>query len=303
MKTRHTYTCIAVALLMASALGSCTRGDELLASTDSTAGTPIRIIATMPEGYADGSTQTRVLIDEDGDGSFETGDEIILYEYMHNNYSNLNSDMHTVTLTYNGSSWTGMNLAWDDLGEAEEPLKNFYVFQAYHSLKGVTLQDGKDIVFSVEADQSSDENYRKSDLLYAKQSYYTYKLPEGGKVKLTFTHITPRIKVVLTDGTNQHLDLAAASVTLKNVKTGLKVAIDKDHKSPFIAAGAATAVKMKSMGNGTFYALLPPQQFDPDRLKVSIDIGGKTIEYTDSDVNFYNLFGETQYTLNLTLKE
>ena len=225
--------------------------------------------------------------------------------------TNTNGTMSTYSYTYDNTSGRTYDesvvrpLYWPKL------LHDMYIFGVYPigsvgSSKTKTAPGSydaftatQDYWFSIQADQESEENYKKSDLMIGLPSSYTkstYTAPflldqveDPGNIRLTFTHRLTKIIVNVTtsQGTNDitendHIlytgdgDTKYAKVTLMktNRKTWFKIwgesAIDQvvseraeDNGTIYVGRGKTTTsftVSSVSYTALTLSAVIPPQQ-------------------------------------------
>lgn len=159
-----------LAILLAIMAVSCTR-EEFVPDSSSDSGDYLRFSFSA-------APQTRVAMDEEtGAGTFEEGDAIGLYSFIEWGYE---SDYFT--LTQRGGEWTP-RLTREELGGTGRTLHACYPASD-------RLQDKFNYPFEVAADQSSEETYRNSDLLWG-----SCPLPDGNTVDIAFRHMMFRLNV------------------------------------------------------------------------------------------------------------
>ena len=138
--------------------------------------------------------------------------------------------------------------------------------------------------FTVQADQTSDANYKASDLMFAS---VTNQAKQTEAVNLAFTHKMAKICVNVTAGTGL---TSITSVSIVNVKP--TVTFDQATGTVGEASGDATTIAMTNEGA----AVIPAQTIDGELLSIETDNG--TATYTVSNKAFES---GKQYTLNITV--
>ncbi len=120
-----------------------------------------------------------------------------------------------------------------------------------------------DYVFEVQTNQSSAENYTKSDLMLAKKS----SAPTENAVELAFSHALSKVLITLT---NSVPETTVSRVEFEGVKMSAKVNLSTGALSELGAEGTITA-----NANGTAYQLiLLPQSASP-KVNVYLSNGNK----------------------------
>ncbi len=126
-------------------------------------------------------------------------------------------------------------------------------------------------IFTVETDQSSDENYKKSDLMQTRTSV---DRPQKDPIALRFEHKLSKVIVTLISGAGSP-DLDGATIKLKNAKTQVAftaatgtVTDKQDSQTSDITVGTATS------GNLSRAAILPPQTLQQDFVEITLKNGG-----------------------------
>ena len=144
--------------------------------------------------------------------------------------------------------------------------------------------------FTVNVDQSTEANYKASDLMYA--TPIDAQAKQAGAVGLTFNHALTKIIVNLTAGTGVTADdIAACTVTLSAKKTAaITSGVAGD------ASGDATTITMGTGANNA--AIIVPQSYAADANFITVTTAGnhaKTFqlstakEFTAGKVYTYNL--------------
>ena len=290
MKTIQAITAMMLAYL---ALTACNKEEfPPDRTTPDGNGNAIRITATMGD-FTGNSPDTRATIDEaSGTGSFEKGDQILVYATPYASTSDLFR-----TATFDGTSWEcDTPLQWSDLPEDESD--KGYEFTGYYPVLTTTPDTDNNIVFTVESDQSTQAAYAASELMMS-----IARVERGKDVKFIFHHFMARILVTLTagEGVTQEV-VKTATVRIKNMRVNLQVDLRRRSISapPDPVYADITPLPSTTLP-GTFYAIVPLfQTLAAGRIEVTVD--GQTITYQvpdNDDLEFYQ-GGTTR--VNLTLK-
>lgn len=287
-----------MALPIALALAACNNEEPLPDGTTTDGGDEIRITATVGHFSTGSGTDTRATISEEGTGSFVDGDKIGLWTKTATSaqYSNMQG------LSYGNGLWSGFTQTWADLGELSigSPC-HFFALYPQPGTGNVLAAVGETVTFTVQTDQSSDANYKASDLLTA-FSEYTSK-PVDGNVELPFKHAMARIKITLT-GAKANTD---ATVVIKNVNTQCRLTFGGGIDQ--LSATTNIIPKKATDGDYTFYALVPPQTLGTEGLKLSVTASGRLMEAKvggeNNELKSKVLEKGQQYsiTLNITTNE
>ena len=187
------------------------------------------------------------------------------------------------------SGWTiqGEQLLW----KSNDATVTYYAYLPYTGI----VSDATNYAFTVQTDQSTEDNVKASDLLCTGQQT---AIP-GTALDITFKHALSKLNVTLKKGSELEdgQNLTFTSVKLSNCATATTVNLtdgttDTATKSQTITLYAATA-------NEKYECILVPQTF-AQSLKVEItDDNGKVYTFTSNkDLTFAS---GKQYTLNLTV--
>lgn len=187
------------------------------------------------------------------------------------------------------SGWTiqGEQLLW----KSNDATVTYYAYLPYTGI----VSDAANYAFTVQTDQSTEDNVKASDLLCTGQQPAT----PGTALDITFKHALSKLNVTLKKGSELEdgQNLTFTSVTLSNCATATTVNLtdgttDTATKSQTITLYAATE-------NEQYECILVPQTFN-QTLKVEItDNNGKV--YTFKSDNELTFSSGKQYTLNLTV--
>ena len=138
--------------------------------------------------------------------------------------------------------------------------------------------------FSVAADQTTDANYKASDLMFAS---VTNQAKQEAAVALAFTHKMVKLKVNITAGSGVS---SITSVSILNVKP--TVTFDQATGAVGSASGDATTIAMSNNGA----AVIPAQTINGNLLSIVTDKGTATYSVADKAFAAGRL-----YTLNITV--
>lgn len=129
-------------------------------------------------------------------------------------------------------------------------------------------------LFTVQADQSADANYKKSDLMYGKPAQNPVSRTSS-PVNINFSHLLSKVTVVLESG-NGNPDLNEAVVTLKDVKLSATFTATAESGSVSEAIGDATDIKVMTAANNALSgsAVVVPQTLGTSFIEVKLKNGG-----------------------------
>lgn len=185
----------------------------------------------------------------------------------------------------NGWTIQGGQLLW----KSNDATVTYYAYLPYTG----TVSDATNYAFTVQTDQSTEDNVKASDLLWTGQQPAT----PGTALDITFKHALSKLNVTLKKGSELDEGVTFKSVKLSNCATATTVNLtdgttDTATKSQTITLYATTE-------NKQYECILVPQTF-AQSLKVEItDNNGKVYTFTSNkDLTFAS--GE-EYTLNLTV--
>lgn len=290
MKTIQAITAMMLAYL---ALTACNKEEfPPDRTTPDGNGNAIRITATMGD-FTGNSPDTRATIDEaSGKGSFEKGDQILVYATPYAPTSDLFR-----TATFDGTSWEcDTPLQWSDL--PEDGSGKGYEFTGYYPVLTTAPDTDNDINFIVESDQSRQEDYAASELLMS-----IARVERGEDVKFIFHHFMARILVTLTasEGVTQEV-VNNATVTIKNMRVNSQVDLRRRSISAPPTPVYDNITPLPSATSpGTFYAIVPPfQTLASGRIEVTAD--GQTFTYQVPGSDGLKLISGETTRVNLTLK-
>lgn len=208
------------------------------------------------------------------DYGFERGDAIGLYVVNYDgsnprSLSNTGNHLNNMRFTYDGTWTPDSPVTWKD----EDTYADFYAYYPY----GI-VNDVEAYTFSVQTDQSKENNYKASDFLLGKA---TGVAPTASAVEIPVSHVFSRAVVTLVAGNGFTVEsLAAANVSVKF--NGLKCSASVN-----LASGDLTATgspfSVTSLKNGDSYkALIVPQTVAEGNL-ITVTVDG-------SDFNLHKGF-------------
>lgn len=186
----------------------------------------------------------------------------------------------------NGWTIQGGQLLW----KSNDATVTYYAYLPYTG----TVGDAASYAFTVQTDQSTEDNVKASDLLWTGQQTAT----PGTALDITFKHALSKLNVTLTKGTELENGLTFTSVTLSNCATATTVNLTDGTVGTATNSGQ-TITLYAATENKQYECILVPQTF-AQSLKVEITgNNGKVYTFTSNkDLTFAS--GE-QYTLNLTV--
>lgn len=229
-------------------------GEENVPLPEELEGPKVQI--TLNCGIASRATET----------SFEAGDQVGLFVVNYNGTSagvlqNSGNHADNVKFTYS-SGWTPeREIYWKD----ETSKADFYCYYPY-----TTVTDVSAYKFTVNADQSTETNYKASDFLWGKTGGVA---PTENAVNITLKHVFSCMQIKVAPGkgyTAEELEKVVESVTVHGIR---------NEASINLATGVATAVGAEKVitpwRDGEYYkALIVPQSVEEVGLIVVL-IGGK----------------------------
>ena len=151
------------------------------------------------------------------DVSYEVGDQVGIYTV---NYENGESSsladsgnyLDNILFTYNGDEWTPeKEVYWKD----QVTPADFYCYYPYQN----SLSSASALRFTTQADQSSIENYKQSELLWGKA---TGVMPSSDPVRITTRHMLSNLIIYVKPGdgyTEESLAEEDITVTVTGLKT------------------------------------------------------------------------------------
>lgn len=187
----------------------------------------------------------------------------------------------------NGWTIQGEQLLW----KSNDATVTYYAYLPYTG----TVSDATNYAFTVQTDQSNENNVKASDLLWTGGRQ---DATAGKALDINFKHALSKLNVTLTKGTELENGLTFTSVTLSNCATATTVNLTDGTVGTATNSGQ-TITLYAATENKQYECILVPQTF-AQSLKVEITgNNGKVYTFTSNkDLTFAS--GE-QYTLNLTV--
>lgn len=133
---------------------------------------------------------------------------------------------------------------------------------------------GSNHTFSVNTDQSTDEGYLNSDLLWAK----TTASPTNNPVALKFTHKLSKINVTLINDGNEDMSNATISICGTNISTGFNPETGELYAVTESIADIKASVTTESAYTAS--AIIVPQTMEQGTKFIKITLGDKDYHYT-----------------------
>jgi cytochrome c-type biogenesis protein CcmE len=249
-------------LLLACSLGlfACTGENEI----EDVVPSPVKLPINIGVNIATRATDT----------AFEKDDKVGIYVV---NYSDSTtpgtlaaSGNHAtnVAYTFADTCWTATNqLYWAD----QTTKADFYGYYPHTS----TIANVSAHAVAVLTDQSSEANYKSSDILWGKKSGVS---PTSNAISLNLSHVMSNIIIYLTPGKGYtDDDLANATVTITGLKTTGTLNLATGAVTP---TGTAADIKPKSE-TGYKRALIIPQSVNNAEL-IKVTVGSYSYTLTQS---------------------
>ena len=166
-----------------------------------------------------------------------------------------------------------------------------------YALYPATAETGK--LFTIAEDQSTDANYKASDLMYGKPATNNPVSPSANAVDIQFSHLLSKVTINLIAGENV-TSLDGAKVELLGVKPSTTLTASKDGCSIAPASGDATPITVmtatETVTSGS--AIIVPQTLPEMFLQVTLD-GATLTGKLDSGAPV--LTAGNAYTYNITV--
>ena len=187
----------------------------------------------------------------------------------------------------NGWTIQGGQLLW----KSNDATVTYYAYLPYTGIVG----DAASYAFTVQTDQSTEDNVKASDLLWTEGEQ---AVRAGTALDINFKHALSKLNVTLTKGSELDEGVTFKSVRLSNCATTATVNLT-DGTAGNTTNSGQTITLYAATANEKYECILVPQTFSRS-LKVEItDNNGKVYTFTSNrDLTFAS--GE-EYTLNLTV--
>lgn len=154
-------------------------------------------------------------------------------------------------------------------------------------------------LFTIKEDQSTDANYKASDLMYGKPATNNPVSPSANAVDIKFSHLLSKVTINLIAGANV-TSLDGAEVKLLGVKPSTTLTASKDGCSIAPASGTAASITVmtatETVTSGS--AIIVPQTLPEMFLQVTLD-GATLTGKLDSGAP--ELTAGNEYTYDITV--
>ena len=188
----------------------------------------------------------------------------------------------------NGWTIQGGQLLW----KSNDATVTYYAYLPYTG----TVGDATNYAFTVQTDQSNENNVKASDLLWTGGRQ---DATPGTALDINFKHALSKLNVTLTKGSELDEGVTFKSVKLSNCATKIVVNLLEGTFGNTTNSGQ-TITLYATTENKQYECILVPQTF-AQSLKVEItDNNGKVYTFIKSD-NELTFSSGKQYTLNLTV--
>ena len=176
--------------------------------------------------------------------------------------------------------------------------------------KGISLTSGSGS-FTIKEDQSTDENYKASDLMYGAPSSNATVSRQKTAVSLQFKHLLSKVTVELKSGDGSP-SLDGATVELQDVLPQTTLTASKDGSSITDASGTKSAIKVMQATSGNLEgsAVVIPQTLTTSFIKVTLKDGGVLTSKALTDSSNSNISSVVlasgkayKYTITVNLTE
>ncbi len=157
----------------------------------------------------------------------------------------------------------------------------------YEAFYPSTVNGSGQFTFTVMADQSTMENFTKSDLLVAMTEETSSSTP-----KLSFYHKLTAVTVNLSGDVEEGAKVTVNALGEVEVNT---------MSNTYLAKGSLMKVTSYNSGNNSFRAIIAPQTIEPGTEFISIEMGGKT--YTQVTKEAVAIDNGSQYIINAIIKD
>lgn len=273
----------AIPLLM---LSSCTEQMEMLFST------PIRLTASS-EGMITRTTQSAGTNIQNG--SFDSGTTINGYFKIHNGAAlgNTPTILTTSAVSNNKQTLTpDVQVYYPNSDGTTVDISAFYP---------PTKVTNTSTEFTVENDQTTDANYKLSDLMHAEVINQTRT---DNDVNLSFSHKMAKVVVNATSEEGVYI----TKIRLLNVKRNISLNAGTGELGSLGATADAITIATDAEGTTSLSgaALLPPQPIAADFIEVSVKYTYGSSATLKEGTTIFSLYGKTfsggeQYTANVTV--
>lgn len=197
------------------------------------------------------------------DDRFDTGDKVGIYIVCPSGeLAATGNYVDNADFTFDGSTWTsGNELYWKDGTTPAD-------FYCYYPFDG-SLEDSGNLVFGTKADQSTEANYKASELLYGKSCGVE---PTENAVGIMTRHILSNLIITILPGkgyTAESLAEEEISISIVGLKTEAKV----DLATGIVTADGESLNITPLKSGAAWKAILVPQETVNENL-MDVTVGG-----------------------------
>lgn len=221
------------------------------------------------------------------DSGFERDDKVGLYVVNYNGSTSgtlaaKGNQVDNMRFTFSGSWTPDQEIYWKD----ETTNADFYTYYPYTS----SISNIAALPVSVQANQSSEANFKASDFLWGKN---TNIAPTKESVSISVKHTMSNIIVKLLPGAGYKVeDLATAIVTITGLKTNATVNLT----TGMVTATGITTEITPRIETGQYRALVVPQSVtDIDLIRVKVGDNTYLLKQT------MDFISNKQYTCTITI--
>ncbi len=253
MNRNHQYHLALAPILLASA---CSGGSD---SPEPTPTTPVE--KTMEIKISPSMSTTRAT-----DYGFEAGDCVGLYVVNYSgstpgSLASMGNHVNNMRFTYNGTWIPDKVITWPD----NKTHADFYLYYPYANVQNVAAHS-----FSVKTDQSTEADYKASDLMAGKALNVA---PSEEAISIPVNHVMSRITIALEAGNGFTAEtLSKADVTVKI--NGVKCDANLNIASGAISASGNPTSVTPFCANNEYKALIVPQTVEEGTL-ITITADGR----------------------------
>ncbi len=180
-----------------------------------------------------------------------------------------------------------------------------YIYGVYPMAAATTAgsYNASNVSFKVNADQSSDDNYKASDLMTGVPGTNPVARTKN-KVALTFTHLLSKISITLTPGDGFD-GLSSVKVSILGTKPSTTFSVGKTTVTA--ASGdaapvvAGTGLSCESTATISCAAIIVPQSIANSAEFIKVEVGGGSYIYKLGTQTTFE--GQKEYKYNITVKK
>ncbi len=206
-----------------------------------------------------------------GDTSFDNGDKVGIYVVNYNgatpgNLLSSGNHVDNMLFTFSGAWNSATPIYWKD----NETHADFYLYYPYKA--NIAAVDA--IPFEVKSDQSSEQNYKSSELLAGSVKNVA---PTADEVNINARHLMSQINITLEAGDGfkpEDLNSGNISVRINDVCTNCTLNLASCTVAP---SGLPTTVT-PGKKNNVYRALLPPQTVEETNL-ITVTADGRDFNF------------------------